>query len=66
MFRWLTGNNLSKKSLFQDYPKVITYIWGNKKLRVKQLIDTNIERVDFGDNETFKSWNGVKIVLTSK
>lgn len=57
---------MSKKSLFQDYPKVITYIWDNKKLRLKQLIDTNIERVDFGDNETFKSWNGVKIVLTSK
>lgn len=57
---------MSKKSLFQDYPKVITYIWDNKKLRVKQLIDTNNERVDFGDNETFKSSNGVKIVLTSK
>lgn len=52
--------------MLQDYPKVITYIWDNKKLRLKQLIDTNIERVDFGDNETFKSWNGVKIVLTSK
>lgn len=57
---------MSKKSLFQDYPKVVTYIWDNKKLRVKQLIDTNNERVDFGDNETFKSSNGVKIVLTSK
>ena len=52
--------------MLQDYPKVITYIWDNKKLRLKQLIDTNIERVDFGDNETFKSWNGVKIVLTLK